>query len=549
MSAVPLKTALPLFGRIFRGQWKFAVAIASVSLLIWLASTVSPFLQKQFIDAINHRELSPVIFWGGIAAMALMSLKLGEQLLAYLGSLMNLRLDVQLKTRFFSHLLNLPVGVLHAGGSGYYGIRFFNDVNVVNQFCSSGFFALGTAVLKTLGAVFFCCLLDWRLGLGVVPVLVLFVVVTWRVSRRQYRLNLELSEQAVGNRRLLQNALDRATLLKAGSREEEMTKRVQSGIEENAFLRRRLLRRENLLQGALQLVPSLCVGITVILGIHLIFADEWTLGDLWAFTGYLLLVFHPARSGCMLFIRALLAIAAANRLNELLVMEPEEGKGSGVIPGRLRGEIEFRSVDFAYPGAERILNHFDLRINAGEFLGLAGDNGSGKSTIASLLLRLNRPDSGQILLDGVPLSDYELGALRRRIGYLDQRTEMLHGSLRDNLQPPGMVLPDSELLEVLNNVGVGDLIRTLPSGLDTDLYENSGNFSGGELLCFAMARELLRKADLYIFDEATANLDIDAERRVVALIRRELRGKTVLFISHRTSTLDAADRVIRMGSC
>ena len=222
---------------------------------------------------------------------------------------------------------------------------------------------------------------------------------------------------------------------------------------------------------------------------------------------------------------------------------------SGLEDFALRGAIELRSVSFSYHPGCPVLRSLDLALEPGAKLLVSGPSGSGKSTLFALLLGFYKPVSGSILLDGRPLEDYNIRALRRRIGYLGPFPEFIPSSLRANLTL-GCAYPpdDSAIFAALDAAGAGDVVRALPLGLDTVLTESVRDFSAGEKLRFALARELLRGCSVLLLDEATAHLDADNETRFLKTVLRVFRDHTVLMIRHTPRPLTNGFPVLHLGA-
>ena len=215
----------------------------------------------------------------------------------------------------------------------------------------------------------------------------------------------------------------------------------------------------------------------------------------------------------------------------------------------LRQGIEVRGLGFAYDPAAPVLRDLRATVPAGRVTALVGSSGSGKTTVAALLVRLYDCDPGTILFDGDDIRSFELGSLRHRVFLVGQDTWILDRSLRENLCFGLDVPPDDRTLwDALGDVGLAELVADLPAGLDTELGERGSALSGGERQRVALARVLLRDLDVLVLDEATAALDSALEERVMAAIRRRLGGRTIVVISHRFSTIRAADHVLVMDS-
>lgn len=233
---------------------------------------------------------------------------------------------------------------------------------------------------------------------------------------------------------------------------------------------------------------------------------------------------------------------------EQLVSLRERAAQCGEISGErtfvrfMRG-IEFRNVSFSYPGRTRTLNRISLAIPKGQMVALVGESGSGKSTIIDLVLGLQIPDEGSVLIDEVPLGQWQQNTFRERVGYVPQEPILFHASIRENLLWSCESANEMEMWAALASANADSFVRELPLGLDTVVGDRGMRLSGGQRQRVALARALLRKPDLLILDEATSSLDSESERLIQQAIDRVSQETTILVIAHRLSTIARADSV------
>ncbi|QGG58236.1 ATP-binding cassette domain-containing protein [Paenibacillus sp. B01] len=239
------------------------------------------------------------------------------------------------------------------------------------------------------------------------------------------------------------------------------------------------------------------------------------------------------------------ADASLLRVRELLATQPkiQDGPGAELPAGPL--SVEFHDMEFAYEeGGRNTLHRLQLKLEPGQTLGLLGRTGSGKTTLARLLLRFYDPQAGGIRLGGVDLRELKLHELRRKVALVTQNIEILEGSVRDNLTLFDDSIPDARIAEVLHELGLGAWHDSLPDGLDTVLASGGGSLSAGEAQLLAFARVFLTDPGLVILDEASSRLDPLTETRIEQAITRLLQEKTCIIIAHRLATVQRADRIL-----
>jgi subfamily B ATP-binding cassette protein MsbA len=240
-------------------------------------------------------------------------------------------------------------------------------------------------------------------------------------------------------------------------------------------------------------------------------------------------------------------IAAADSIFTLLDQQPEPDNGTQHIE-QAQGDIEYRSVGFSYSVSKGpVLEDISLHIKPGQTVAFVGHSGSGKTTLVSLLARFYNATSGEIFLDGIPVSDLKLQSLRKQISLVNQQVVLFNDTIANNIAY-GMSdsVTEQQIIQAAKAAHAWDFIQRLPDGLHTEVGENGVLLSGGQRQRLAIARALLRDSPILILDEATASLDSEAERHIQAALENLMQQRTTLVIAHRLSTIEKADQIIVM---
>jgi len=233
-----------------------------------------------------------------------------------------------------------------------------------------------------------------------------------------------------------------------------------------------------------------------------------------------------------------------SRLGDLLNAKTEVAGQKTRIP-RIAGAIEFDQVSFRYhPDSPDVIRSVNLKIQAGETIGIVGRSGSGKSTLTKLLQRLYVPDRGRVLVDGQDIAIVDTASLRRQIGVVLQETTLFTGSIRDNIALSNPALPIESIIAVAKLAGAHEFICELPEAYDTKVGEHGTGLSNGQRQRIAIARALIGNPRVLIFDEATSALDYESEKIIQDNMRQICEGRTVLIIAHRLSAVRDADRIV-----
>jgi ABC-type bacteriocin/lantibiotic exporter with double-glycine peptidase domain len=298
---------------------------------------------------------------------------------------------------------------------------------------------------------------------------------------------------------------------------------------------------------AIRSLPGTARLVVLALGAYLVIQDQWTLGSLLAFQVYMGYVFGPAEFLASANLELQRAFAALQRVSALFDLVPEENTGTGEPVEKLKGEVEFKDVSFAYSEREPVLKHISFHVRPGELVGVVGRSGVGKTTLLSLLLRLYKPTEGEIYFDGQPASFYEVRSLRRRIGYVSQTTHLLSGTIMGNLLHGNPEARKEEVIRAAQAAGIHPFIASLPAGYDTEIGERGVSLSEGQKQRISIARALIKNPDILVLDEPFSALDTETEETVLQSLPAMTQDKTVFVVTHRPTALKNLKRVLLLN--
>ncbi|MCM2297768.1 type I secretion system permease/ATPase [Rhodoferax sp.] len=286
----------------------------------------------------------------------------------------------------------------------------------------------------------------------------------------------------------------------------------------------------------------------IIIGVYLISERELTLGGLIACTMLASRAMAPVGQVAGLLVQYHTAATALTSLNEMMAREVERPADTKFISrGRLKGEVEFRDVSFTYPGQSApSLRNLSFRLKSGEKVAILGRIGSGKTTLEKLILGLYQPTEGAVLVDGIDLRQLDPAELRRQIGYVQQDVMLFYGSLRENITLGAPLADDAAIVKAAEIGGILSLVNQHPKGFDMLVGERGESLSGGQRQGVAIARAVINDPPIMLLDEPTSSMDFSSEDDIKRRLTEFAKDKTVILISHRTSLLDLADRIIVM---
>ncbi|MCI5751917.1 MAG: ABC transporter ATP-binding protein/permease [Oscillospiraceae bacterium] len=241
-------------------------------------------------------------------------------------------------------------------------------------------------------------------------------------------------------------------------------------------------------------------------------------------------------------------LESVNSIGDILLCTDVEDSGSKKNIGTVKGNIEFRDVTYKYKDAdEPVINHLDLKIKAGETVAFVGASGAGKTTLINMVIGFLRADSGEILIDGKPISSFNIQSYRRNISVVPQTPILFTGTIRENITYGSEDISEQFLNEVIEAANLKDVIESMPNGLDTMISEHGANLSGGQRQRVSIARAFVRDPSILILDEATSALDTISEKKIQDSIDRLVKDRTTLIVAHRLSTIRNADKIAVIG--
>ncbi len=273
---------------------------------------------------------------------------------------------------------------------------------------------------------------------------------------------------------------------------------------------------------------------------------QMQVGALIAFLQYAMQILFALLMVSMMFIMLPRAAASADRINEVLDMEPEINDPEQVkLADEQRGYVEFQDVTFSYPGAEEpALSNISFSARPGEVTAIIGGTGAGKSTLVSLIPRFYDIDSGRILVDGVDVREMSQENLRAKIGFVPQKTVLFSGTIAENIRYGKEDASDEEIRHAAEVAQASEFIQAMPDGFDSVIAQGGTNVSGGQKQRLSIARALVRRPEIYIFDDSFSALDFKTDARLRAALKKETRESTVFIVSQRVSTVMDADQII-----
>ncbi|WP_245666346.1 ABC transporter ATP-binding protein [Micromonospora sediminicola] len=542
--------SLRRIGGLFTAHRRPLAAVVAIIVASSVIAMASPFLLRTVIDrALPDRDLT-LLAWlvAGMVAVAAVTAVLGVAQ-TWISTRVGQEVMHRLRNDVFAHLQRQSIGFFVRTRTGEVQSRITNDIGGMQAVVTSTATSIAANLTTVVATTIAMLALSWRLTLVSAVVLPPALWLTRRVARLRREITArrqrELADLTVTiEEGLSVSGVRLAKTLGTG------TALVDRFTASSARLVDLELRSE--LAGrwrmAAMTVVFAAIPAVIYLGAGLPgTAGTLTIGTLVAFTALQGNLFRPLMGLLNVGVTLTASLALFARIFEYLDLPVEVAEPARPVPldpATVRGHLRVEDVTFSYPGSDTAaLAGVSLDVPAGTSLALVGETGSGKSTLAALVSRLHDPDAGRITIDGIDLRDLRLADLAAVVGVVSQETYLLHGTVRDNLRYARPDATDADIEAAARAARIHDLIAALPDGYDTMVGSRGHRFSGGEQQRLAIARTLLRDPRILVLDEATSALDTETERAVQRALDELTRGRTVVTIAHRLSTVRDADRI------
>jgi ABC-type multidrug transport system fused ATPase/permease subunit len=450
-----------------------------------------------------------------------------------------------LRIRIYEHLHRLSLRFYDSAKTGSLMSTITSDVSTVQSFASSSTLGIVVDLLTIvfmLGLMFW---LDWDftlIAIGVTPFLLLFVMRFKKAVKEVTKIVRVKQSDVVA---VVQEGLGSVRAVKAFGRQDLEVAHMEAASHATVEAALKARQVKSLLSPVVSVVVALCTAVVLWKGTSLIVAGTMTAGALTVYLAYLTKFFKPVKDLASMTSVIAQTTVALERIQAILSADdivPE--RADAIDPGQVKGAIAFEHVAFGYTDDAPVLKDVSFTIAPGQVVGVVGPTGSGKSTVLSLVPRFYDPSAGRVLIDGKNVDTFKLAALRSQVGFVLQETVLFRGTIRENIAYGRPGATDEEIIAAAKLANADEFITRMPHGYDSVVGERGDTLSGGQRQRIGIARAVIRNSPIMILDEPTAALDTESERLVIEGLERLMKGRTVIMIAHRLSTLRDADKII-----
>ena len=472
-----------------------------------------------------------------------------SNLFRYLGAWtienMRARTLQRMRNEMFSRVMDMNVGYFSEQRKGDIISKITSDIGVV-QFCITNTLQVSfREPFLIIGYVVMMVAISWELSVFSIcflPVVALIIGNIVKRLRHPARTNQQRTGEMVST---LEESLAGVKVIKSYNATPYIKKKFYEISADLARLTLSMARRQQLASPMSEFLGITAVGVILVFGGSLVTKGSLDPGGFIAFVAIFSQITRPVRTFIDQFANINQGIAAGERIFSIIDSRPEiEDKPDAKTLAGLKQKIEFRNVHFSYDGSREVIDGISFEILRGQTVALVGPSGGGKSTLSELLPRFYDPTSGEILIDGIPLTDYTQESLRAHMSVVSQDTVLFNDTIGNNIAMGKSGATHEEIVEAARIANADSFIRECPEGYDTNIGDRGAKLSGGQRQRLSIARAVLKNPDILILDEATSALDTESEKLVQDALNKLLVGRTSVVIAHRLSTIHNADRIV-----
>ncbi|MCS5714931.1 ABC transporter ATP-binding protein/permease [Herbiconiux sp. CPCC 205716] len=540
-------TLLRLLGRYLRPHWRPIALVVLFQLVQSVASLYLPTLNADIIDQGVARGDTAYILSTGLWMLGITVVQVAAAITAvYFGAKVAMALGRDLRGAIFHRVGEFSEREVSRFGAPSLITRSTNDVQQVQMLALMTFTLLVSAPILAIGGIVLALQQDlelsWIIAVSVPVLLVSLGAIIVRMVPQFRRMQGRIDTV----NRVLREQLTGIRVVRAFVREGIETDRfaqANAAVTDSALRAGRLMA---LMFPTVMLILNVSSVAVIWFGAFRIDEGSMQVGTLIAFLSYLVQILMAVMMATFMAIMIPRASVCADRITEVLQTETSVTRpGNPVHELRAHGTVELRGASFSYPGAEQpVLRDLDIMVEPGQTLAIIGSTGAGKTTLVNLLPRLFDATGGQVLVDGVDVRQLDPDLLWSRIGLVPQKPYLFSGTVASNLRYGKPDATDDELWHALEVAQAADFVRELDGGLDAPIAQGGTTVSGGQRQRLAIARALVKRPEIYVFDDSFSALDLATDARLRRALKADVRGATLVIVAQRVSTIVDADQII-----
>ena len=519
------------------------------AVLVALCNLYYPTLARKIINEYSlEKSYTPIVIGAVLLLIVYIVKATGTYIMGYYGHVVGVRMQKDMRRDLFAKYQKLPFSYFDDHKTGDLLSRLTGDLQNVSELAHHGPENLFLAVLMFVGAFVILFSINKTLTLimfAIIPFIILFTTLT----RRSMFDAMKNSRKEMANvNSTLENSITGIRETKAYVAHHHEKRKFADTNEKFAKYRCQSMRWIGIYSSVMEFLTDLLYLVIIFIGGVFMIQEKLNAADFTAFLLYINMFINPIHRFVTLFEQLQEGMSGFSRFYEIITT-PDEVDGGTVEIDDIRGDVSFENVTFSYitddnDGDKAVISNLSLKLKAGNTVALVGPSGGGKSTICNLIPRFYNVQSGRITVDGVDVMDITLDSLRRNIGMVSQNVFLFDGTVRENIAYARPDASDEEIINAAKKANIHDFILTLDNGYDTEVGERGVKLSGGQRQRISIARVFLKNPKLLILDEATSALDNVTEMQIQSSLEELSKGRTVIVVAHRLSTVKNADEIV-----
>jgi ATP-binding cassette, subfamily B, multidrug efflux pump len=542
--AEPMTRLLTTYLRPYRRQLAIVVSLLLVQAI---ANLYLPTLNADIINnGVAKGDTQYIVTTGGLMLVVTLVMGVAAVIAVYWGARTSMAVGRDLRGALFRRVETFSQMEVNRFGTPSLITRTTNDVQQVQMLVLMSLTVMISAPIMMIGGIFMALRMNARLSLLLVVILPLMAGFIAVVVRRAVPMFRQMQVKLDRINRVMRETLAGIRVIRAFDRTEHEERRFEEANDDLTATTLRVTRLFALMMPTIMLILNLSTVAVMWFGSIQVADGHMSIGNLTAFLTYLMQILFSILMATIMFVMVPRAAASADRIQEVLDVESTVGEPEAPAPPPARlGTLELRDVEFRYPGAEDpVLSRISFSAGPGEVTAIVGSTGSGKSTLVNLIPRFADVTAGQVLVDGVDVRDLSQEDLWERIGLVPQRAFLFGGTVASNVRDGNQHASDDDVWHALRVAQARDFVSEMTGGLDAEISQGGANVSGGQRQRLAMARAVVKRPEIYVFDDSFSALDFATDARLRTALRAETRDATVLIVAQRVGTIMHADRIV-----
>ncbi len=533
--------------RFLKPYWGQIVIVVVLLVGQTIANLYLPDINARIInEGVVNGDIGFILRQGGfmlLVSVLVLLLMIGA---TYFSSKTAMSLGRDLRKSIFSKVSSFSQTEIDKFGTPSLITRTTNDVQQIQQVVMMFLNIMASAPIMLIGGVIMAIRQDAPLSLSIAVIVPVLVIVAGVLMVKTMPLFKSMQKKLDRLNQVVREKLSGVRVIRAFIRTDFEEKRYDEANLDLTKTSMRVNRMMAILMPSITLVMYLSTVAIIWFGGHRINSGEMPIGNLTAFLTYIMQILMSVMMSAMIFIMIPRAAASAERVNEVLETEPTiQDTPDSRIPEKTSAALRFRDVTFAYPQAEKpVLSHLDFEVRPGTTTAVIGSTGSGKSTLVNLIPRFYDVTEGSIEIGGVDIRSMPQKTLREKIGFVPQKAFLFFGTVASNLRYGRKEATDEELWHALEVAQGKDFVQEMDGGLEAPISQGGSNVSGGQRQRLAIARALVKKPDIYVFDDSFSALDFKTDAKLRKALKNETENSAVIIVAQRVSTIMDADQII-----